>query len=315
MECWLETWDGRRLRLPQVLEWTFRYGVGTPCDSFSLSCLWDGTEIESLRDAVGFAAAEGEERRFTGVLDEAEAVWDENGARLFLHGRGMAALLLDNEAEGADYQIATVEEILRDHVSPYGIRTVGGNDMAPVPGFSVETGSSEWAVLYAFARYHHGVEPWFDVAGRLHLDGWKEGARRTVDGGSPVCALRWSEKRYGVLSEVLVRDRSGGRREQVHNGTFAARGGRRRKVLTLPQKSGYETMRYSGAYQIARSAEEEETCTLRLAQLFAAQVGDLLELRLDQPALGGCWRVHSCETGSGPEGAYTELELRGRERA
>ena len=101
MECWLETWDGRRLRLPQVLEWTFRYGVGTPCDSFSLSCLWDGTEIESLRDAVGFAAAEGGRRRFTGVLDEAEAVWDENGARLFLHGRGMAALLLDNEAEGA----------------------------------------------------------------------------------------------------------------------------------------------------------------------------------------------------------------------
>lgn len=49
-------------------------------------------------------------------------------------GRGMAARLLDNEALGADYQVATVEDILRDHVAPYGIETVRGAELPPVPG-------------------------------------------------------------------------------------------------------------------------------------------------------------------------------------
>ena len=34
-------WDGRRIRLPDAVEWRFQYGYGTPCDSFQLTCLWE----------------------------------------------------------------------------------------------------------------------------------------------------------------------------------------------------------------------------------------------------------------------------------
>ena len=54
-----------------------------------------------LADAVRFTAEQDGEVVFTGVVDEAECGWDSGGGRLELSGRGMAALLLDNEALGS----------------------------------------------------------------------------------------------------------------------------------------------------------------------------------------------------------------------
>ena len=98
----LISWDGGRFRLPSLLSWTLRYGSGTPCDSFELSCLWGREEDARLSEAVRFEAEEGGGVVFRGVVDEYELRWDEKGGRLFLSGRGMAALLLDNEAESAE---------------------------------------------------------------------------------------------------------------------------------------------------------------------------------------------------------------------
>lgn len=87
-------------------------------------------EAGALAEAVRFAAEEDGERVFTGVVDEVCCGWDEDGARLSVSGRSMAALLLDNEALGCDYQTATLADILRDHVTPYGIQ-VGRTDRLP----------------------------------------------------------------------------------------------------------------------------------------------------------------------------------------
>ena len=111
---------------------------------------------------------------FSGVVDECEVNQGTEGLRLEVSGRGMAALLLDNEALGQDYGTATLEDILRDHVAPYGIELAGEASLPAVSPFSVPTGSSEWAVLYEFAQYCGGVCPRFDRAGRLVLEGWTE---------------------------------------------------------------------------------------------------------------------------------------------
>lgn len=103
-------------------------------DSFQLTCLWEPDSGNDLAEAVSFTAEENGERLFTGVVDECERGWDTAGGPLTVAGRGMAARLLDNEALGADYQVATVEDILRDHVAPYGIETVRGAELPPVPG-------------------------------------------------------------------------------------------------------------------------------------------------------------------------------------
>ena len=112
--------------LPDAVEWRFQYGCGTPCDSFQITCLWEPDSGNDLAEAVSFTAEENGERLFTGVVDECERGWDTAGGTLTVAGRGMAARLLDNEALGADYQVATVEDILRDHVAPYGIEIVRG---------------------------------------------------------------------------------------------------------------------------------------------------------------------------------------------
>ena len=114
MQGVLTCWDGRRITLPDVVRWKFQYGCGTPCDSFQLTCLWEPGEADVLAEAVSFTAAEDGETVFTGVVDECERGWDSSGGTLTVAGRGMAARLLDNEALGADYQVATLEDILRE---------------------------------------------------------------------------------------------------------------------------------------------------------------------------------------------------------
>ena len=72
-------WDGRRIRLPDAVEWRFQYGCGTPCDSFQITCLWEPDSGNDLAEAVSFTAEENGERLFTGVVDECERGWDTAG--------------------------------------------------------------------------------------------------------------------------------------------------------------------------------------------------------------------------------------------
>lgn len=75
---------------------------------------------------------------------------DEKGLQLEVSGRGMAALLLDNEAESVSYQWATMEEILKNHVTPYGIVCTGYDAVTAAARYRVANGSSQWKALNDF---------------------------------------------------------------------------------------------------------------------------------------------------------------------
>ena len=92
------------------------------------------------------------------------------------------------------------------------------------------------------------------------------------------------EKRYGVLSEILVRDKTRQQAERMVNRTFAEQGGRCRRVLTMPGRSGYQAMRYRGEFQLQRSQAERSRLELTVPQRFFAWPGDLV--RLDRTGLG-----------------------------
>lgn len=169
----------------------------------------------------------------------------------------MAARLLDNEALSQDYEIATLADILRDHVTPYGVTVGAQASMGAVSQFSVAAGSSEWSVLYDFARYYNGIYPRFDQLGRLILTPWSNEARVVLDSTVPVTRLVCRDRRYGVLSQVVVRDRYQDWTETVDNPSFQALGGRRRQVITMPGKGQYQAMRYSGQFQLEQSAAEQ----------------------------------------------------------
>ena len=170
---------GTRWTLPAPTAWRLEYTAGVPCDSFWLRCPWDGNNAVKPGSWVGFEAEHKGERVFTGLVDECEVSIDQNGRMLEVSGRGMAARLLDNEALGQDYQSATQADIIRDHVAPYGIETAPGGSLPPVTRFSVANGSSEWSVVYEFARYYGGVAPgltgragWCCPGGTTARSGW-----------------------------------------------------------------------------------------------------------------------------------------------
>lgn len=296
MTGYLLTVRGERLDLPPFTGWRLLRTGGVPCDSFEGVCPWDGG-LESAFDAACRIVVDQEgERRFTGVLDEYELSWDGAGGALSLSGRGLAALLLDNETPGQDYGAATLADIVRDHVEPYDLPVGRVGRLNPVPGFSVASGSSEWQVLYDFARYHNGVEPRFDVWGSLMVDpGWK-GRTVAVDDRTGVTAVSFRDRRYGVESEVLVQDRGSLGAQRVVNGDFLAQGGRRRKVYTMPGKSAYQAMRYSGQFQLDRAAEERFRVEITAPGSYLCEPGDRVEVDLTRPAVRGTWTALETET-------------------
>ncbi len=306
---YLECWDGTTLRLPTVCQWRFSYGMGDPCDSFSVTCLWDGTLAQSLPEANRFQAVWNGETVFTGVVDECESAWEDGGTRLTVEGRGMAALLLDNEAVGSDYQVATLEDILRDHVAPYGISVAQADAMPAVSGFSVSTGSSEWQVLDRFARCYGGITPRFDRLGRLVLTAPAAEITCTLTANTALTALVLREKRYGRYDRVLVRDTAGQKLYTVVDQDFSARGGLSRKVLTMPNKTGYEAMRYNGAYQLRQSAREARMLEASLTALFPAWPGACVRVEDAWPGCAGDWRVEEMTCGWNGQGTYSTLFL------
>ena len=311
MTGYLICYDGTKYQLPLPLSWQLDYALGVPCDSFWLRCVWEKGQEQVLSDAVRFAAEENGETVFRGVVDECQVSLTEDGCLLEVSGRGMAALLLDNEAMPADYQVATVEDILRDHVAPYGITTAGMAALPAVSGFSVQSGSSEWKVLYEFTRYHGGVTPRFDREGRLWLTGWEDGRRTVIGESTPVTELVCRDRRYGVLSQVLVRDKTRQAVTAVENGEFLRRGGQSRRVLTMPGRSSFQTMRYSGQFQLDKSAAELLRVQVKLPILFFAFPGDLVELERTEWGRCGTFRVLESRVAADRQGGWTRLELGG----
>lgn len=314
-EAYLQCWDGTHFRLPALVAWRFEYTAGVPCDSFFIRCLWEAGMEQVLSDAVELTAQENGETVFRGVVDEFETCWDGDGSVLTLSGRGMAARLLDNEAEGADYLTATAEDILRDHVLPYGVEIGAKGSLPAVSNFSVSSGSSEWSVLYEFARYYGGVTPWFDRAGRLHLAPWGDGAVRVVSDGAAVTEFSYREKRYGVLSEILVRDKTRFAVERVENGRFAAKGGKCRRVMTMPGRTAFQAMRYSGTFQLRRSEAEWIRAEATIPQLFFAWPGDLVKLERNGFGKNGVYRVLEAVVSGDERGGRTRLVLGERDAA
>ena len=187
----LETYDGASYELPTLLQWDIQLTGSVPCDSLWASCLYDPGMAEVLPRATRFTAL----RQGTVVL-LAE-----------VEGRGMAALLLDNESEAFSYERALLSEILANHVSPYGISTEARQEISG-DGYAVPSGSSQWKALQGFTRRYGGFDPYFTGEGVLVAAPlWGSGRELKVDDRTPLLGLRKREQRYGVISEVLIQDK------------------------------------------------------------------------------------------------------------
>ena len=309
IQCWLELGDGGKLKLPTAVSWKFCYGTDTPCDSFFLRCLWERGQEKLLSAACRFYAEWEGDRVFTGVVDEFAVICGRDGLYLELSGRGMAALLLDNEAMPAEYQRCTRADILADHVSPYGVETVGGAGLPAVNGFTVASGESEWSVVRRFACYYGGIVPRFDRYGRLVLDAPADGEELRVRECDAVTGWEYREERHGVLSQVAVRRRTTWGTQWVSDPDFLAEGGCARKIITVPNTTGTAAMRYTADYQLKAARRERVRMKITVAGAFLVWPGELVSVELDGFGANGLYRAAQTEVSCGGEGLTTTLVL------
>ena len=309
MKCWVRLGTGGELELPTALAWKFCYGTDTPCDSFFLRCLWERGQEKALGAACRFFAQWEGERVFTGVVDEYAVLCGKEGLLLELSGRGMAALLLDNEAMPAEYQRCTRADLVANHVAPYGIETVGGLALPAVSAFRVSSGESEWSVVRRYACYYGGVAPRFDREGRLVLDRHGDDKIVRIGEGDRLTAWEYREERHGVLSQVAVRRRTTWGTQWVSDPAFLAQGGRARRVVTVPNTTGTAAMRYTADYQLRAARRERVRMRLTAAGAFLAWPGELVRVELRDFGANGLFRAAQTEVCCGGGGVATTLVL------
>lgn len=306
------TSDHQTFRLPPLLAWDIVRTGGVPCDSFSVTCLYDAAMSGTLHRASGFLAEDGGGTVLRGFVDEYEVRLDSRGRTVTICGRGLAGRLLDNEARPAVYQRATLAELLRAHAAPYGIscgKTAALTASAP---YTVEAGASQWSAIAEFCRMFGGFTPRFTENGVLIAAPPGDPVRRRITGEANVLALTRRENHYGVLSEALVIDKTRNAAYAVKNQDFLSWGGQCRHVVYTPGKSMWRAMRYTGAYQIARSAENELVMEVTLPGSPAADPGDLAEVNLPGMGICGEYRIAAVERTLEDGGEITVLTLKKR---
>lgn len=302
---------GNRWALPVLLHWDFSYGFCKACDCFEAAFLYDAAMLPALRAACRFRAEYEGKTVFFGVVDEVELRADGKGATAALRGRGLQALLLDSEAESADYYGVDAAFLLEKHILPFGVTEVDVGDCgARRASFSVSSGESHWSVVQRFAEFCCGTKPRFTPEGHLLLDGAKSGETLRIDARSAVTAQTFAQERYGVISSVIVKNRSLGSRVKVENAEFIELGGASERVVNVPRKTGFDAMRHTASYQIAQSGADFVRCRLTLPQRFAAFPGDTVELNDSPLGVRGTFFVAASRCRADASACATELDLR-----
>lgn len=304
----LTDYNGKTVMLPTLLGWDIAHGMGTPCDAYSVRFLYDSSLLSTLSNAVRFRATYEGETVFYGVVDEFRIIADQNGLIAEVSGRSLAALLMDNQAEAAEYYGVSLDYILAKHVYPWGIESVRTKSIAAQAYFAVGSGQSQWRVLEQFVWFGGGVRPRFQRDGVLLLNNEK-GINRTIGEETAITSQCYQEKRYGVISEVLVKNRVMGTSWIVNNDAFQAKGGRCRRIINVVAETSYDAMRYSGEYQITQSEDGAQSCELTVHSLFAAFAGDIVTLTDSPIGLTGIFQVRESHCWADGDGFGTVLTL------
>lgn len=299
---------GRSHELPTLLSWSVTHGLGSPCDCFEIACGYDVTMEPLIRNGYRFRAVHGGETVFYGVVDEIEASITGEGMMLSVSGRGLAALLLDNEADTAEFYACGIGDILSGYVYPFGITDVRYESLGYLYGFTSSCGESAWAVLSRFCAFAGEVKPRFTRGGQLVISR-SDGGRVTIDKSSGAYSVVRREKRYGVVSSVIVKNQVQGTRTVVNNSGFIARGGSCRRIVNVPRYTGYNAMRYTGRYQIDRSTENSSQYIVTVPTLFAAAPNDIVTVNIPELGSSAVMRAGEVTVWADGRGCGTEITL------
>ena len=151
--------------LPPLLSWNVRHTGTVPCDSWSVTAVYQPEMLTVLRMAAGFAAIENGMTQLRGIVDEYTVELGSRGMTVTLSGRGYAARLLDNESRPVTYEQVTLRELIRCHAEPYGISCEAAVDLRSTVPYTAGVGISQWKVISEFCRTYGGFLPRFAKTG------------------------------------------------------------------------------------------------------------------------------------------------------
>ncbi|MGM9591636.1 MAG: hypothetical protein ACI3VK_02840 [Oscillospiraceae bacterium] len=302
--------SGAETELPPFLSWDVCHGLGEPCDWFEVSFIYYSHQLSKLQSACRFRAEHNGATVFTGVVDEYSISIDEHGSVVTISGRSPAALLLDNELPAASYAALSSESLISSFITPYGVSQVVSGAEKTLGSFSVSTGESAWSAVKRFSRYAWSTTPFFTPEGVLILNG-RQGSNITVDADKDAHAVKLRDERYGIISDVRVKNRVTGASYTVRNEDFIARGGKSHRELTVPKTTGADAARYTAEYQIAESKRGRHLTELTLTKQFACFPGDIIALNSTALGVSGSYRVSAshCWADSFSAGTIVTLEV------
>lgn len=308
MTGYLTLHGGEVILLPEILQWRFVYTDGDPCDSFSVCFCHEAALTERLRTAVGFRAVYGGKTVFTGVVDDYEVSLGEKGLLTELTGRGMAAVLLDNQVQAAEYQSAQIQDILNAYVRPYGIAEIEADAMGAVRKFVVETGYSCWQVLAGFCRHSENIFPRFKTDGTLVLRKNDSGAQMRLSREECVEA-KILKSRYGRSSkQILVNTRTGAQSVSVDE-EFAAEGGNCVKIHGVTGEKIRAAWR-NAAQRVEDAARDKTLLEVKTVGAFCAWPLDKITVSIEEMGISGEYTVQTAESCCDTRGMLCTLRLR-----
>lgn len=309
MNAYLSGPTGPAWALPELLEWSITRTDGSSCDSFELSFSCTQDDCAVLRQATRFHAIDGSEVVFTGVVDEFELSLDDGGRTAQVSGRGLMAVLMDNQVRAAVYTSATARDILAAYVTPYGIKSVKNDLESSVSSFAVDSGDTCWQALAGFCRHAAARTPHFLADGTLDLTAPSTQTEWRLGADAAVAAAHYRVCRYGVISEQVMVDRSSGTQTSAKNEAFCAEGGQRRQVTAHAGRTVRATIR-TAEQHLAESAQNWKCLRVTLPGCWLAEPGSLVAVELPVLGVQGRFRVAEVTTRMDASGLCCTLDMR-----
>lgn len=302
--------NGVSTLLPEFLSWDVCHGMGEPCDWFEVSFIYYASFLPKLQSACRFKAVHNAATVFCGVVDEYSISIDENGSVVTISGRSDAARLLDNELCAQEYATLSSAQMTANFITPYGISGVVSGAAQSLNSFSVRAGESAWSAVKRFCRYAWSTTPHFAKDGTLILNE-RVGSTITVDAAKDAHAVQLCDERYGIISDITIRNRVTGASYTVENSALTALGYKSHRELTVPKTTGADAVRYTADYQITESKKNKKFVKLTLTKQFACFPGDRVALTAQKLGVNGTFRVLSthCWADSFSAGTIVTLEV------
>lgn len=309
MTAILTTAGGEKWQMPALLEWEFLRTDGSSCDSARFTFLYEPKRVEVLKKATRFQLTEDSKTVLCGVVDEFTASVGPGGRLVTVTGRGMAALLMDNELRAAEYALLQKEDALNRFARDFGVVVGPSGSFPAVRNFAVGTGLTAWKALCGFCRHSKNARPRFTADGTLLPDGGTAG-QWELTANSAFRSFTLRQYRYGVISRQLMLSARSGLQEDRENAAFKALGGSAVKVGMKQDK--YTPAGWRNAAQcIEDSMEEAVLLTVTMAGRQEAEPGDRVAVYWSEQGVTGTYTLRSRrECYDGRERTCT-LELKG----